>query len=544
MIKILSIKRKKADIIEKTKRLDVESAFFLFLLFCMAIYFGWRLFKLTPWYDELYTYYYFISRGPVYAAIHWPLPNNHVGYSVLSAILDLFGNSAIGLRGVSWLTSLVNLCLIFEIGRKLFPKGFALVPVFVFSSMNIVNSLAVQGRGYALATCLYLTALYELIQIIVFNAGRKRNYIILACAFVWGLYTLPSSVYYVIPLCFIGGGFLLIQKRIKELVKLFITAFISALCTVGLYAVIWLAIGSNLLSKTSESTYYGEGHLSIILHAPFKAIQTGIQYMLDTPYIQSVAREGYISRFGIWIKALFENYYSGLSVPLILIVCIGIILIIGKAIFKKRISSFTEWYMLMSFILTPLMLIIQAALPYYRVFSFFAVPIAMLITWLFVCIYSLVKKRVSGDTDSSVKDWFPALVSVVSGIMCLIFLLQPSYNWPYSDREAAIEDALDNINLNEDDILCVTDCDQEYMVKYLFDNANITFIPQEADYILFDNIMLLSENVVQELDSYADEWKLYITYDEIPREYLEKETEVYYENDRFVIFKRKINIDD
>lgn len=529
---------------DKLKKLDLETSFFLLFIFIIAIYYGWRLFELTPWYDELYTYYFFISRGPIYAAIHWPLPNNHVGYSVLSAILDLFGNSAIGLRGVSWLTSLVNLCLIFIIGRKIFPKWFAFIPVFIFASMNIVNSLAVQGRGYALATCLYLTALYELIQIIEFNAVRKRNYIILACAFIWGLYTLPSSVYYVIPLCFIGGGFLLIQKRVKEFIKLFITALISALCTVGLYAIIWLAIGSNLLSKTLDSIYYGEGHLSIILHAPFKAVQTGIQYMLDTPYIQSVPRAGYISRFGVWIKALFENYYSGLSVPLILTVCVGIILIIGKAVYKKRISSFIEWYMLLSFILTPLMLIIQAALPYYRVFSFFAVPVAMLITWLFVCIGTLIKKNAKNPDSLGIRsgytgtDWFAALLSIVAGIICLVFLLQPSYNWPYSNREAAIEDALDNINLNENEILCVTDCDQEYLVKYLFNSENITFIPQEADYILFDNILLNSENIGQLLDSYADEWKLYITYDEVPREYLEKETEVYYKNDRFVIFKK------
>ena len=55
----------------------------------MAAYYLWRMFAITPQYDELYTYYSFISRGPLYAAIHWPLPNNHVGYSVLSAFLSV-----------------------------------------------------------------------------------------------------------------------------------------------------------------------------------------------------------------------------------------------------------------------------------------------------------------------------------------------------------------------------------------------------------------------------------------------------------------------
>ena len=122
----------------------------------------------------------------------------------------------------------------------------------------------------------------------------------------------------------------------KEFVRLFITAFISAVCTIGLYAIIWLAIGSNLLSKTPDGPFYMAGHISIILHAPFQSLKTGIAYMLDTPYIQSVERKGYLSRFGIWIKALFEYYYPGLSVPLLIIVCIGVIL--AAALLFKFVS--------------------------------------------------------------------------------------------------------------------------------------------------------------------------------------------------------------
>lgn len=579
---------------EKQKRMDLEIGLFLLILFGMALYYGWRVFALTPWYDELYTYYYFISRGSVYAAIHWPLPNNHVGYSVLSALLDLFGNPAIGLRGISWISSLGSLCLLFMIGRKIFPEGFALVPVFIFSSMDMVNTLAVQGRGYALATCLYLIAVYELIQIIMFDEGRIMNYAIIAFSFIWALYTLPSSVYFVIPLCLIGGGWLLIQRRMREFIKLFVTALISALCTVGLYTIIWLAIGSNLLSKASDSGYYGSGHVSIILHAPFKAIQTGIQYMLDTPYIQSVAREGYLPRFGSWIKALLENYYPGMSVPLMIIICIGIMLtacnlvkkitiirndveskqlpddkavldnsgiksnaeiesnveIKGNAEIKSNVeikgnaeiksnaeingtsydagkAGFTEWYMLLSLLVTPLMLIIQSALPYYRVFSFFAVPLAILITWLCVKLVSLNKRK-----------YLAYLVPIFAGWFFLGLLFLPSYRWQYSDREAAIEDAYSNISLAAGDMLCVTDCDQEYLVKYLFDTENITYIPQEADYILIDKKLLLPESTFLAIDSYADAWKLYITYDEIPREYLEDRTEICYENDRFVMYSK------
>ena len=134
----------------KKREADRENIVFLLLLLAMAVYYGYRMFALTPWYDELYTYYYFISRGPVYAAIHWPLPNNHVGYSTLSACLGIFGCAPVALRGVSYLCSLGSLILLYRISKKWFTGGIALIPVFLFAGMYMVNQLAVQGRAYAL----------------------------------------------------------------------------------------------------------------------------------------------------------------------------------------------------------------------------------------------------------------------------------------------------------------------------------------------------------------------------------------------------------
>ena len=109
---------------------DKETIIFILFFLFMAGYYAWRMFALTPWYDELYTYYYFISRGPVYAAIHWPLPNNHIGYSVLSACLGIFGNPAVALRGISYLSSLGSLILLYVIGRKCLGAGQRLYRCF------------------------------------------------------------------------------------------------------------------------------------------------------------------------------------------------------------------------------------------------------------------------------------------------------------------------------------------------------------------------------------------------------------------------------
>lgn len=149
--------------------------YFWILFVIMAVYYGYRMFFLTPWYDELYTYYYFISKGPLYAAIHWPLPNNHVGYSVLSACFDFWGNAYIGLRGVSYLCALVNMYLIYRIAGKYMKEQMAFATVILYISMNLVNQLAVQGRGYTLGITCFLTAWFCLIQICTLKQPGKRR---------------------------------------------------------------------------------------------------------------------------------------------------------------------------------------------------------------------------------------------------------------------------------------------------------------------------------------------------------------------------------
>lgn len=530
------------------------------IIFCLffimtAIYYGWRLFALTPWYDELYTYYYFVSRGPIYAAIHWPLPNNHVGYSVLSSFLDFFGSPAIGLRGISYISSLLSFWLLYWIGENCFSRGIALLPPCLFASMNLVNQMAVQGRGYALAACLYLSAFCCLWKITVVREKKFRYYILFGAALVWSLYTLASSVYFVLPLCASGGIVLLCQKRFREFWKLAGVSLCSAACTVGLYGVIWLAVGSNLLSKTEGSAYFGMGHVQIILNTPFTAAKTGIDYMLGMPYIQSVAREGYLSRLGSYIKTLFDLYYNGLAYVLAGIVLIGLTAAVWRLVLwyrknrldqeqeqeKEENASFMEWYLLISFLMTPAMLIIQLALPYYRVFSYFGAAIVLMCTWFVsLCIEMLVykfgkdSKRISG---------------MISVIVCLIFvkiLFFPLEDTPYGTRETSVEEAYRTVNISDYERIAVADCDQEYLLKYLYGldmendmDVRLTTTIEDADCVLLDRDLLLPEEQFIAKDSAGDEWKFYVTRDTLPVEYLEEHMQAVYENDRFVFYVRK-----
>lgn len=510
---------------------DRENLLFAIWFLWMAVYYAFRMFILTPWYDELYTYYYFISRGPVYAAIHWPLPNNHVGYSVLSGILDWFGNSYIGLRGISYLGALANLLLLYCIGRRHLKSGWSFCCVALYSCMNLVNQLAVQGRGYTLATTCYLAALFML-QKIIFGQEKEtradmKYYVVFSLSLTFGLYVLPSSVYWVLPICVIGGLFLLLYRKKSKLLHLIAASMVAAVNTVMLYAMIWLAIGSNLLSKAEESPYFGQRHVSIILSAPFWAVKTGMDYMLSTPYIQSVAREGYATAFAIWLRSLMDYYYSHTGFFLAGILLIGSMemAVWGRKAYRegKKEQVFFSIFLAGMILLTPVILVIQCKLPYFRVFSYMGIPIALLCgAWL----------QKIGDVWAK---WMKRMQEerigkgvVVFILLAIVLLVSKDYNSEYGTTEYYAKDALAHADVQEKGTLCVTDCYQQYLLKFCYDIECENRQVENADLVLIHREMEWSER-----ENFR--WEFYQSYESIPWDYIDGMNPVY-ENKEYTVY--------
>ena len=67
------------------KRRPAALAFAIFFV-VMAVYSLWRMFAITPWYDETVTYMDYIDRGSWYCMTNWPQPTNHVFYCLLSSL--------------------------------------------------------------------------------------------------------------------------------------------------------------------------------------------------------------------------------------------------------------------------------------------------------------------------------------------------------------------------------------------------------------------------------------------------------------------------
>lgn len=524
----------------KKREINRKDLVFGLFFLVMAVYYGYRMFALVPWYDELYTYYYFISRGPIYAAIHWPLPNNHVGYSTLSACLGIFGCAPIALRGVSYLCSLGSLILLYRLAKKWFAEEIALIPVFLFAGMYMVNQLAVQGRGYALVTFCYLAALWTLYAIVAEKKDNNRNYIIFGASLVISLWAIPSSLYMVMPVCLIGGFLLLLDQDYKRLLRLIVASLVSAVCVAGLYGILWLAIGSNLLSKTPDGPFYTAGHVDIILHAPFRALKEGIDYMLATPYIQSMTRRAFNAQAKHWLKTLFGAQLgpsggAGLLKNGMRFLLVAGLLAATVSLFKKHKKVFLEWYFVLTAVLLAAALVIQCKLPYQRVFSFLGVWAALLVGWVIQKVAALLM----GDSAARWRVWaaraVSALMYLAAGLSWTFVLDDTS---PYSVRDDFLADAYEQITIEETDTIAVTDCDQEYYLLYRYGigEERVTGQIGEADIVLLDKALLGEQYGYREN---PEEWKFYLTKEEVDekRGWIEENMELVYENWHYVLYK-------
>lgn len=513
----------------------------------MVIYYGYRMFALTPWYDELYTYYCFISKGPLYAAVHWPLPNNHVGYSVLSGFLDYLGNSYIGLRGVSYLCALANIYLLYRIAGRYMNEWVALAVVILYISMNLVNQLAVQGRGYTLGITCFLAAWSCMIQICEQKQAAKKIYVIYVLALILGLYAVSSNVYWVVPLCLSGGAYLLIKgvsecrqekcfilktESIKKLIKLIIASLIAALGTLVLYATIWVAIGSNLLVKDEKSSFFGMGHVQMILKAPFAAAYRGIEYMLATPYIQSEERAGFAGRLLEWIASLAGYYYNSLWLVVIAVWVIGIIFLIYKLIKEisrgKGANTLMYLVLVLGIAMIPFCLLIQCKRPYYRVFTYGGVLLAMLLGVLLGNVLEYIRSKTAGEKTGQGIYIAAVLLITAFGVKCFGF---SGYNNQYGLNEYEIQEAFSHADIEQWENFCVTDCNQEYLLYFLYgircENREI----EGSDVVLLDKRMT---------DPDFDEmiWEFYHYYDSIPWEYIEQNMRLVYENEDYVLYTK------
>ena len=100
-------------------------------------------------------------------------------------------------------------------------------------------------------------------------------------------------------------------------------------------------------------------------------------------------------------------------------------------------------------------------------------------------------------------------------------------------------DAYEQIKIEDTDRVAVTDCDQEYLLLYLYDivDEQVTRDIEEADFALLDKALL---GLPYGYRDAPEEWKFYLMQEEVEakRSYIEENMTQVYENWQFILFER------
>ncbi|WP_321003519.1 hypothetical protein [Eisenbergiella porci] len=550
-----------------------ENALFC-LLFCgMGIYYLWRMFSIPPWYDELYTYENFIDRGMIYSMIHWPLPNNHVFFSALSAVLNKLGSPYIGLRGVSFLASMGSLLLLYRILRKAVSANLAAAGAALFAAMYNVVQQAAQGRGYALSGFFLLAAVNCLYEICVpevrgSNAasagdgqehkkdgqkdGRRTKgawrinrrfwyYAGFAVCLTGGLYTIASNLYWVVPVCMAGGLYLLFSGKYKTLFRLIGASLAAALATFGLYTIIWLAIGSNFLVKEEAGPFFGKGHFYVLLHDPFAAFSRGMQAMLSDPNIQSIDRSRFNSEFIQYLERVANQVYPNGGRILLVLTAAGLVLALllcVRAFWRKDMPVFfLALYTVVLTVMVPVFLTVQCVFPYLRVFTYMGSVLAMLFVLMVYAVADIVRslaaKGKGAQVPARVGKW-AAFVFAAAGILFSVYSCRlPEYNAGYDSRDNHIYAALKQLDEQEVDTVLVGDVYARLNLYFHIRRCRgkeLVMDYEQPDYVLMDKVQTGPEGE-------ALVWPYEMNTQDFPWEWIEEHMEVVFEDDSYIAYQ-------
>lgn len=437
-------------------------------------YYSYRMFAITPWYDEVYTYINFIDKGFLYSATHWPLPNNHVFFSMLSALFKFCG-IYIGLRGVSFLAALGTLVLLYLFLKRSFSITFAFLGTMVYGMLYGVNLLAVQGRGYSLATFFLILSLY-CGQVIATGKDKKRYYICFAVSLWLGLYTLMSSVYWVIPVCLCCGIVLLLQKKYRSLIKLIIASVSAAFFTIISYVILWMSIGAQQISNDIMSGYYQAQTGYLAVEFPRTCLLRGLRFMTADQNLQSMDRRIFLQDFRYFARStvgsLFNRNQDWILYSFYGAVILSGIILLGtliKKIYKREsmeemVNFLAALISSVGFLALFLILLIQSVYPFTRVFSFLGIFLVCLFCFLVWQAIQLVKK-VSVYEKVRPHAWLFLL-----GVFCICIyqLTSPTYNREYDLGDYYAQDAIAHVDWSAHETYFASDVFTSQQVQYQY----------------------------------------------------------------------------
>lgn len=249
------------------------------------------------------------------------------------------------------------------------------------------------------------------------EVANVRDYFFYSIVLAFGLYIVPTNLYYVVIVSISAGIFLCIQKKMIPLLKLIASSAVGAFFTVVCYIPTFAGMGCMNLLRSERGLSVSDSinelgvseAIDLLKRRPFDAIFTGLGDMANNKYVVKKEYSTVLNQYGQWIIDTINDFFIGtnvwfhlfvLAVLIIFSICIVIKLYQIRKPNKDEPNYNTQLFLsilvLSSYIITGVVPFVQSVLPPARTFTFLAVPMAIGLGFIFDLFISqsIAKRRV------------------------------------------------------------------------------------------------------------------------------------------------------
>lgn len=150
-------------------------------------------------FDEACTYVILASKTPSLFLTHYMIYNNHPFHTLAVYISTrLAGNSNWAIRLPAFLAGVALIPATYFLVRKLFKNKVALLSAGVVAVLLPFVEYSTNARGYTMQTLFFVLATYFAISVL--DSKKLYNWVALVLLTGLAFYTLPTSVYFFVPL--------------------------------------------------------------------------------------------------------------------------------------------------------------------------------------------------------------------------------------------------------------------------------------------------------------------------------------------------------
>ena len=362
----------------------------------MSLYFVWRMFYITPSYEELHDYFYFISKGPLYTVTNWSSEGNHVGYNFLASLLNVAGiPKFMVMRGISCVAASSNLILLYRLSKRYFTRWVPFSTIVTYSGFELVNILNIQGRGYTLSVTLFLLSVFLFGRLTLTESLGVIQYIYFVIISISALYIHLWNLNWILPMCLAVILYLLINglrtRKVsgtvsnnvyfKQLFNILICEIVSFIVAAALYLINILGNGAGILASSGK--FEGLSKLQIISKDPVKAFTLGHDIIKRSYGMIEPEGSTYIVRWYHFIYDFSESFTPGFAHVLMVICFISIfVMIAGCILYFEESMTCMRLIILGQMFWMPTMLVFFRRVPSYESYMFMGAIMAMAVSFV------------------------------------------------------------------------------------------------------------------------------------------------------------------